>query len=191
MARLLYLEEAHAEFLIMLTGELFVGSPAFRLRVPEGGGLLASALAVPRQPNYRTLPQKAAALQYHLSMNHPFFDGNKRFAVAAMETFITLNSATLLTTDSKLVEISLGVANHEIDKPKLIRMIERRTFRINWPESTLNRWVSGLSQVEESDLFDALSQHASGESAMHDRIYDALIRQHDQFPGATPFPDRR
>ena len=71
------------------------------------------------QPNYPTLPLKAAALQYHLSMNHPFIDGNKRFALAAMEVFLVLNGAFMLTTDEKLVEVSLKVASHEWEKQEL------------------------------------------------------------------------
>lgn len=118
MAGLWYPADAHTDFLIDVAGGLFPTGAAFRLP-PHGHGRLESALAVAMQPNYPTLPLKAAALQYHLSMNHPFIDGNKRFALAAMEVFLVLNGAFMLTTDEKLVEVSLKVASHEWEKQEL------------------------------------------------------------------------
>jgi death on curing protein len=40
---------------------------------------------------YPTLVEKAAALAYSLALNHPFVDGNKRIAQAAMEAFLLFN----------------------------------------------------------------------------------------------------
>jgi death-on-curing protein len=40
---------------------------------------------------YPTLVEKAAALAYSLALNHPFLDGNKRIAHAAMATFLDVN----------------------------------------------------------------------------------------------------
>jgi death-on-curing protein len=50
---------------------------------------LLSAIAQPRmafggQELYPTLQEKAAALAFSMVMNHPFLDGNKRTAHAAM-----------------------------------------------------------------------------------------------------------
>lgn len=52
-------------------------------------GALESALAQPRatfagSDLHPTIPAKAAALGYSLTLNHPFVDGNKRVAHAAM-----------------------------------------------------------------------------------------------------------
>jgi death-on-curing protein len=57
---------------------------------------LESAIAQPRatfegRDLYPGLIAKAAALAYSLARNHPFVDGNKRTAHAAMETFLVLN----------------------------------------------------------------------------------------------------
>jgi death-on-curing protein len=59
-------------------------------------GLLESAVAQPlgafgAQDLYPSLVEKAAALAYSLVSNHPFVDGNKRVAHAAMEVFLVLN----------------------------------------------------------------------------------------------------
>jgi death-on-curing protein len=58
--------------------------------------LLESAVAQPLasfggQDLYGSLVEKAAALAYSLISNHPFVDGNKRVAHAAMEVFLVLN----------------------------------------------------------------------------------------------------
>ncbi len=59
-------------------------------------GALESAVAQPQMTFsgddlYPTLPEKAATLCFSLAMNHPFVDGNKRTAHAAMEVFLILN----------------------------------------------------------------------------------------------------
>ena len=59
-------------------------------------GGLESALAQPRATFggtdlHATLPEKAAALGFSLAFNHPFVDGNKRVAHAAMEVFVLMN----------------------------------------------------------------------------------------------------
>ncbi|BAZ14609.1 death-on-curing family protein [Calothrix sp. NIES-4071] len=55
-------------------------------------GLLESALAQPQttfggELLHPTIVEQAAAYLFHLSMNHPFIDGNKRTAFAVMLTF--------------------------------------------------------------------------------------------------------
>ncbi|HEX4590177.1 MAG TPA: type II toxin-antitoxin system death-on-curing family toxin [Gemmataceae bacterium] len=67
------------------------GSPDLRDR-----GGLESAVAQPQMAFggadlYPTLVEKAAALAYSLAMNHPFVDGNKRIAHAAMATMLDAN----------------------------------------------------------------------------------------------------
>ena len=63
-------------------------------------GALESAVAQPRATFagtelYPSLAEKAAALGYSLALNHPFIDGNKRVAHAALETFLVLNGREL------------------------------------------------------------------------------------------------
>jgi death-on-curing protein len=71
-------------------------------------GGLESAAAQPRatfggEELHPTLFAKAAALGYSLALNHPFVDGNKRVAHAAMEVFLVLDG----------VEIDAGVDEQE------------------------------------------------------------------------------
>jgi death-on-curing protein len=80
-------------------------------------GGLESALAQPKasfegQDLHQTLVEKAAALCFSLVQNHPFVDGNKRTAHAAMETFLVLNGneieASVDEQERVMIEISAG-----------------------------------------------------------------------------------
>jgi death-on-curing protein len=78
-------------------------------------GALESALAQPRMTFddhdlYPTLVEKAAALGFSLIQNHPFVDGNKRTAHAAMETLLVLNSYQIVATVEEQEDIILNVA---------------------------------------------------------------------------------
>src|ERR1700690_935849 len=68
--------------------ERYGGSPGNR-----DPGLLEAALYRPQTGYYADLIEEAAALWESLSQNHPFIDGNKRTAFAAMYTFLAINNA--------------------------------------------------------------------------------------------------
>jgi death-on-curing protein len=76
----------------------------------RGGALLESALALPRQPYYPEICDKAAALMRSLMKNHPFVDGNKRTAVAATLVFLLINRHVLVSTPDQLVEFAVELA---------------------------------------------------------------------------------
>jgi len=59
-------------------------------------GQLESAVSRPQIGYYPDLIAEAAALWESLSQNHPFIDGNKRTAFAAMFTFLAINSVELI-----------------------------------------------------------------------------------------------
>lgn len=83
-------------------------------------GLLSSAVARPESSMfgveaYPDLFVKAAALFSSLAQNHPFFDGNKRFAWVTTLTFLELNGVVIdMTTDSAF-ELVLNVAQGRLD----------------------------------------------------------------------------
>jgi len=54
-------------------------------------GLLESAVFRPQIGYYGTIAEEAAALMELLANNHPFLDGNKRVAFAAVHTFLLVN----------------------------------------------------------------------------------------------------
>jgi len=94
-------------------------------------GLLDSAVATPRQQLYgielhRGLAAKAAAYLYHIAMNHPFFDGNKRAATMAALVFLQVNGATRLPKPDDMEEATLGVAAGQVSKAELTAWMKER-----------------------------------------------------------------
>ena len=69
---------------------------------------------------YASLAEKAAALCYSLCSNHPFVDGNKRLAHAAMETFLLLNGSEIQSPVDEQEEVMLGVAAGSLSRDELL-----------------------------------------------------------------------
>ena len=85
-------------------------------------GALESALAQPRASFdgvdlHASLCTKAAALGFSLALNHPFVDGNKRVAHAAMEAFLMLNgseiSAAINEQESLMLDLAAGLVTRQ------------------------------------------------------------------------------
>ncbi|MHC5725337.1 MAG: type II toxin-antitoxin system death-on-curing family toxin [Nostoc sp.] len=92
-------------------------------------GLLDSALAQPQatfdgELLHPTIHEQAAAYLYHLAMNHPFIDGNKRTAFAVMDTFITLNAYSLNLSQEQAYNLVIRVVQKEISKEELSAFLE-------------------------------------------------------------------
>jgi death-on-curing protein len=65
-------------------------------------GQLEAALFRPQTGHYADTLEEAAALWESLGQNHPFIDGNKRTAFAAMFTFLAINGINI-TAESPAV----------------------------------------------------------------------------------------
>lgn len=92
--------------------------------------LLESALAQPQatfggELLHPTIHEQAAAYLYHLAMNHPFIDGNKRTAFATMDTFLRLNGYFLNLTDGQAYNLVLQVVQRQISKAQLAETLEK------------------------------------------------------------------
>jgi death-on-curing protein len=95
-------------------------------------GGLESALAQPRatfggQDLHPTIVQKAAALGFSLTLNHPFVDGNKRVAHAAIEVFLVLNGLELVGTVDEQERLILNLAEGRITHEQLTTWLEEHT----------------------------------------------------------------
>ena len=87
-------------------------------------GLLESALAQPKvsfggEFLHPTIYEQAAAYLYHLAMNHPFLDGNKRTAFAAMDAFLWLNGYRLDLSNDQAYQLVLDVVEKTLSKEDL------------------------------------------------------------------------
>jgi death on curing protein len=86
------------------------GSPGVR---DEAG--LAAAVYRPQAVHFGvevhpTIWDKAAALTQSLVQGHYFYDGNKRTAYAALETFLRLNGFIFAVTNSDAEELMVSIA---------------------------------------------------------------------------------
>jgi death on curing protein len=104
--------------------ERFGGTPGVR-----DEGLLESALAQPQatfggELLHPTIAEQAAAYLYHLAMNHPFIDGNKRTAFAVTDTFLRLNGFHLNLTDDRAYDLVMQVARGMMTKAELCTEFE-------------------------------------------------------------------
>ena len=98
-------------------------------------GGLESALAQPRATFggtdlHPTVVQKAAALAFSLTLNHPFVDGNKRVAHAAMEVFLLLNGWELVGTVDEQERLMLDLADGQITREQLTAWLEQHSRRV-------------------------------------------------------------
>ncbi len=99
--------------------EKFGGTPGIR-----DEGLLESALAQPQATFggeflHAAIHDRAAAYLYHLAMNHPFIDGNKPQAFAAMDAFLRLNGDLMALTDEQACTLMMQVAQNQINESEL------------------------------------------------------------------------
>lgn len=86
-------------------------------------GGLESALAQPKATFdavdlYPTTIDKAGVLAFGLAMNHPFVDGNKRIAHAAMAVFLELNGfsieASIVEQEQIMLDLAAGKMTREV-----------------------------------------------------------------------------
>jgi death-on-curing protein len=89
--------------------------------------LLESAIAMSRASFgcewlHRDLCEMAAAYGFHLSQDHPFFDGNKRTALACALVFLRLNGISLDDPEYRLYDAMMDVARRDLDKYGLARV---------------------------------------------------------------------
>ena len=89
-------------------------------------GLLESALARPENKaayGVSSMAELAAAYAFGISRNHPFIDGNKRTAFAAMIVSLELNGHELTAAPAQATATMLALAAGEIDEVVLAHWI--------------------------------------------------------------------
>jgi death on curing protein len=87
--------------------------------VPAEFGLLESAVMRPQTTvggadAYPSIHDKAAAMFHSLVRSHPFLDGNKRTAVAAMVVLYRLNGWRIEMEQGDMVALALDIAEGQI-----------------------------------------------------------------------------
>ncbi len=93
-------------------------------------GLLESAVSQPQagfgdEYLHKTIFEMAAAYVYHIVMNHPFVDGNKRAGAMAAYTFLTINGWYLDADEAEFEDLVRRTAKGEVEKPELAAFFEQ------------------------------------------------------------------
>lgn len=83
--------------------------------------LLESAIAQPEASFggewlHPDIFEMAAAYAFHICMNHPFFDGNKRVSLASALVFLEINKVSVLDPKGELLGAVLKMANSSLSK---------------------------------------------------------------------------
>ncbi len=83
--------------------------------------LLKSAIAMPAAGFsgdylHADIYEMAAAYLFHIVLNHPFIDGNKRTGAVASVVFLMVNGIELHADEDSLEEMVLSAAEGKIDK---------------------------------------------------------------------------
>jgi death-on-curing protein len=95
--------------------------------------MLESALARPRNRfayGKTGLAGLAAAYGFGLCRNHPFVDGNKRVALAAIDVFLQLQGRELVAPEPEVAERILALAAGRLTERKLEAWVRKRTRKI-------------------------------------------------------------
>ena len=83
--------------------------------------LLESAIAQPEASFsgewlHEGIFEMASAYAFHICMNHPFFDGNKRASLASCLVFLEINGISILDPKQKLLSATLKMASSQFSK---------------------------------------------------------------------------
>ena len=97
-------------------------------------GLLESALARPvnkqAYDEEATVFDLAAAYGFGLARNHPFVDGNKRIAFAAMAMFLSENGYELAPDRMDALQTIMKLAAGDIEEDELARWVEANNSKV-------------------------------------------------------------
>lgn len=119
----------NADFVIEIHNDLIASyGGSLGLREPS---LLNSALGQTDLAKHFSDPSVydlAATYGYHLCMDHPFVDGNKRTACAVMLVYLALHDIAVIVEDCELVAVMLEIANGELNKKGLATVLEGITW---------------------------------------------------------------
>ena len=94
--------------------------------------LLKSAIGMPSATYggeflHTDVHEMAAAYLFHIAMNHPFLDGNKRVGAVAALVFLALNGYEFNAPEDDFADMVIAVASGEVAKSDATVFIRRWT----------------------------------------------------------------
>jgi death-on-curing protein len=130
--------------------------------------MLESAVATPAQQFggqylHEDTPAIAAAYAFHICMNHPFVDGNKRAAAAAMIAFLVDAGWSFDATADEAERVIVDLAAGRLDKPAFSDWV-RRNVREK-PRLELREFFAQVDPEEFTKRFKSLLPAGTGARA--------------------------
>ncbi len=107
---------------------------------------------------YPTILDKATALFHSLIANHPFYDGNKRTAVLALDNFLLANGYLLNLTNDAMYKLAKRTATYK-----------ERGLSLDQSMSEISDSIG-----ESSVSLPLLKEASKGDSALAELYADAL-----------------
>lgn len=92
--------------------------------------LLESAIEQPKTMFHgrflhKTIFDMAAAYLFHIVMNHPFVDGNKRTGAACADVFLYMNNIAVHASSDLFTEVTLETAEGELTKSEIALFLKK------------------------------------------------------------------
>jgi len=102
----------------------------------------------------------AAAYAFHICKNHPFLDGNKRAATAAMIAFLSDNGWHFNATADEAEPVILQLAAGSLDKQAFTEWT--RKYMHEKPKIELREFFRAIDPEKFMQLYDAMLREAPG-----------------------------
>lgn len=155
------------------------GDPSLRDRA-----LLESAVATPAQQFggqflHEDIPAMAAAYGFHICLNHPFVDGNKRAATAAMIAFLSDNGWSFDASADEAEPVILQLAAGSLEKSAFTGWA--RTQMHEKPRMELRDFFARLTAHSIAECLQAGIVHDNPHLA-HKERFDTIMEAADAIP---------
>jgi death-on-curing protein len=145
---------------------------------------LGSAIATPAQQFggeylHADIPARAAAYAFHICMNHPFLDGNKRAATAAMIAFLSDNGWRFDATADEAEPVILALAAGSLDKDALTVWVGKHVYEK--PSLELREFFAKLKYHTIAECLAAGLMHDNPNLA-HQERFDTMMEAAKAIP---------
>lgn len=95
-------------------------------------GLLQSAVSMPKTSfsekyAHKDIYEMAAAYMFHIVMNHPFVDGNKRTGTVCAIAFLKLNGINVIVSNDTLADFVISIAQGKKDKRSITAFLKKHS----------------------------------------------------------------
>ena len=148
-----------------LYGERGHHMPAFCFLGDEGLGRLDGALALVEHAYYESEAHATACMFRALVQDHPFQDGNKRFAIIATSVVLLLNRRLAVISNGEWEVLALGVAQNDVT---IAGLTEFFASRIGLPlAEDFSEWAG---RMREEAPREALTEVARTMVALREHI---------------------